>query len=116
MFINNLPKLGKNGDIRYYVFIVDGGKVTFQKVRCISRLYDKVNECFYIKCEVLEILKGDELYGKEYEFSPSKDGKRYTIADHAWELQETIEDAKKLLVLIALNEKSAYDKVPVWEL
>lgn len=117
MFINRTPNTGKNGDIRYFVFIGDDFKVVFQKVKCVLRRFDTVNEIYVTRCEVLESFKEDYSYGDQsIQYTTNKDGKRYTTVDCDWHLQESKEDAKKLLILMALNEGSSYSHIPVWKL
>ncbi len=110
-YSTDIPVCGtKNGEERYFIFLSDSGSfsidtdVTFCKVKCIRRWYDKINESWAIDGIVLEeyIAKGN--VGKK------------TIIDHTWQLQRTKQAAQKLLIILAMNynEHLSYrDKLPI---
>lgn len=105
MFTNSAPKTGRdNGEIRYFAFVGDDYDVTFQKVKCLMRRFDKANGYEVTRCEILDA------YGPNIVYVPG-----FTTVDHDWQLQKTKENAMRLLVLEVFNEKSSYKRKPVWE-
>lgn len=101
--INKSPICGsKNGEIRYNVFFVYGDTLYLQKVKCLGNRWDKVNESEVFRCFVLE----DYIDG---------DNGRSISVDNAWHLQETLEDAIKLAILLIFNKDASYQKDPPWK-
>jgi len=108
--MNDIPVCGKkNGEERFYVFLTDYGSfsidnITFCKVKCVRRWYDKNNEYYVIDGIILE----------EY-FSEGRIGKK-TVIDHVWQLQRTKQEAQKILMILVMNygaHLSYNDKIPV---
>lgn len=109
-YSTDIPICGtKNGEERYFIFLTDFDSfsehdITFCKVKCLKRRYDKVNETHVIDALVLE----------EY-FKEGKVGK-YTTIDHNWQLQKTRSAAQRLLIILAMHyyENLSYkDKIPI---
>ena len=96
-YSNDVPVCGKvNGEERFYIFLTDYDSfslddITFCKVKCVRRWYDKENSSFAIDGIVLE----------EY-FTKGRIGKK-AIIDHTWQLQRTKETAQRLLIVLAMN-------------
>ncbi|MFW6226007.1 MAG: hypothetical protein ACOC3V_03535 [bacterium] len=105
-YINNEPKTGKNGEIRYYCFIsYDSSILLLLKVKCKSKRWDKDNNYYIYYCEILEkiIDKFDHHIGSTI------------IVDESWTLQDNLEKAQRLMILGLFNERAFYNSTPVWE-
>ena len=107
MFINKYPKTGsKNGAVRYYASFYLG-EVELYKVRCQRSWYDKENNSHPVTCEVLGY----------YITSKKESSSDNMIVDNIWQLQETLQDAIKLMIILIFHrDKSAsYNLDPPWE-
>jgi hypothetical protein len=107
MFTKQPPKTGKkNGEIRYWAFRDADGKLYLEKVKCIRKLFDKENDNDYYSCMLLEPIS---------EFRLGMKPGYITYIDHAWQLQKTLEDAQRLLILGVLKEADFLLSSSPWE-
>lgn len=91
----------KEGQIRFFAHAWIGHKFTIddymlQKVELKSREYDKDNDSWYWKCWVLE------------DYLDESNNNRSLIVDNEWQLFETIEDAKEVLIVATLRNDNDY--------
>lgn len=103
MFTKSMPELKEE---RYWIFIDSKGAPSITKVEITRRWYDKVNKSNVIKVNVIE-----NIFGSFHK------GMRLSI-DYPWQLQKTLEDARKVMILATLSSKGIdsffYDQPP-WE-
>lgn len=103
MFTKSMPELKEE---RYWIFIDSKGAPSIAKVKTIKRWYDKVSKLNVIKVDVIENVFGS--YHK---------GMRLGL-NNLWQLQKTLEDARKLMVLAIFSSKgidSFFWGQPPWE-
>lgn len=107
MFINKYPKTGsKNGSIRYYAsFYME--TVELFRVSCDRSWHDKENDCWPVTCTILD----------HYITSRSESSSDKFVVDNVWQLQETLEDAIKLMIILIFhkNPQASYRYSPPWE-
>jgi hypothetical protein len=106
MFMNKPPKTGKNGEIRYWAFRDPSGQFYLEKVKCLRTTYDKENGHYIYRCELQSPVSTFRLGMK-----PGYN----TVIDYAWQLQKTLEDAQKLLIIGTLKEADFLTSKPAWE-
>lgn len=107
MLINEPPKTGKKtGEIRYWALRDAVGNFYLEKVKCLRTIYDKENGYYIYQCE---------LQGPVSKFRLGMKPGYNMVVDHAWQLQKTLEDAQRLLIIGALKEADFLASKPVWE-
>ncbi len=106
MFDNKYPKTGsKNGSIRYYTSFYMGDPLLF-KVHCVRSWHDKENDCWPVTCKILDA----------YITSRPESSSDHFVVDNVWQLQETLEDAIKLMIVLIFhkNSSASYSSTPPW--
>lgn len=107
MFTKEKPKTGKkNGEVRYWAFRDATDRFYLNKVKCLRTRYDGEAGYYVYDCELLEPVS-------EFRIG-MKPGFKLTI-DYAWQLQKTLEDAQRLLIISALKDAIFFTSKPAWE-
>jgi len=107
MFINKMPQPKEE---RYWAFATLDKEISLFKVKILKRWYDRNSKSTVVTTEVLDIIYSVVAHP----LSSYKIGQRIEM-DFVWQLQETLEDAKKLLIMGAFFENAFYYSKPVWE-
>ena len=106
MFINKYPKTGsKNGSVRYYASYYLG-EIELYKVRCTRSWHDRENNSRPVTCEILGY----------YMTSKKESSSDNITVDNIWQLQETREDAIRLMILLIFHKdrSASYSFDPPW--
>jgi hypothetical protein len=92
MFTKSIPELKEE---RYWIFIDSKGAPSIAKVKTIRRWYDKTSKTNITEVDVIENI-----------FGGFHKGMRLNI-DFPWQLQKTLEDAMKVMILAIFSSRGA---------